>query len=387
MRSQKASALTTPARVSGGFLASGLLEVPAVVDGVAAARHFFQTHHAQDGHVVFQGADAGRRRRCLIWFWKASMSRSRSGDWPSMMAGCFSLSISEEVSSTLSTSLDLHLGLVGDVQHLVHLFHGGIETVGIRHCRGWCRWHPRHSARPRRRNGRSGCRTDGPAAPSAAAGWRWRRLRRHAACAWARRRARNATGGDGGSAAPVTEKNLRRSMVPSWLVRFQPGFQAGSIARSRPLGVNLSIGLMGMALMDRRYLLKNSLALGGLVGLGGCATPPRAPAAKVVSNVPIEDRAAAAGADPRPCRPPVRHQGLPPAVPDQGPQPGRRADRRRHGGAQLRPWRQRLVAVLGLGRHAGAEGHVLQPQEGRGDRLRHHRPDLGDHRPAGRAPR
>ncbi|HUE65262.1 MAG TPA: FAD-dependent oxidoreductase [Rhizomicrobium sp.] len=42
--------------------------------------------------------------------------------------------------------------------------------------------------------------------------------------------------------------------------------------------------------MDRRYLLKNSLALGGLVGLGGCATPPRAPAAKAAPNVPIEDR-------------------------------------------------------------------------------------------------
>ncbi len=42
--------------------------------------------------------------------------------------------------------------------------------------------------------------------------------------------------------------------------------------------------------MDRRHLLKNSLALGGLAGLGGCATPPRAPATKVISNVPIEDR-------------------------------------------------------------------------------------------------
>ena len=50
------------------------------------------------------------------------------------------------------------------------------------------------------------------------------------------------------------------------------------------------MGLMGMALMDRRYLLKNSLALGGLVGLGGCATPPHAPAAPAVSSVPIEDR-------------------------------------------------------------------------------------------------
>jgi glycine/D-amino acid oxidase-like deaminating enzyme len=42
--------------------------------------------------------------------------------------------------------------------------------------------------------------------------------------------------------------------------------------------------------MDRRDLLKNSLALGGLAGLGGCTTPPRAPAAKLVSNIPIEDR-------------------------------------------------------------------------------------------------
>ena len=46
-----------------------------------------------------------------------------------------------------------------------------------------------------------------------------------------------------------------------------------------------------MELMDRRYLLKNSLALGGLVGLSGCATPAsRAPAAKTAASVPIEDR-------------------------------------------------------------------------------------------------
>jgi hypothetical protein len=43
--------------------------------------------------------------------------------------------------------------------------------------------------------------------------------------------------------------------------------------------------------MDRRHLLKNSLALGGLMGLGGCAATPRtAPAAKLASGVPIEDR-------------------------------------------------------------------------------------------------
>jgi len=42
--------------------------------------------------------------------------------------------------------------------------------------------------------------------------------------------------------------------------------------------------------MDRRYLLKNSLALGGLVGLGGCAATPHPTPAKTVSSVPIEDR-------------------------------------------------------------------------------------------------
>jgi len=42
--------------------------------------------------------------------------------------------------------------------------------------------------------------------------------------------------------------------------------------------------------MDRRDLLKNSLALGGLAGLGGCTATSRAPAAKLASSVPIEDR-------------------------------------------------------------------------------------------------
>jgi hypothetical protein len=42
--------------------------------------------------------------------------------------------------------------------------------------------------------------------------------------------------------------------------------------------------------MDRRYLLKNSLALGGLVGLGGCAATPHPTPAKTASSVPIEDR-------------------------------------------------------------------------------------------------
>jgi hypothetical protein len=45
-------------------------------------------------------------------------------------------------------------------------------------------------------------------------------------------------------------------------------------------------------MMDRRHLLKNSLALGGLAGLGGCAarTPPPAAAPAVSSSVPLADR-------------------------------------------------------------------------------------------------
>ena len=46
--------------------------------------------------------------------------------------------------------------------------------------------------------------------------------------------------------------------------------------------------------MDRRDLLKNSLALGGLAGLGGCAARPLPPAAappvKAASSVPLADR-------------------------------------------------------------------------------------------------
>ena len=46
--------------------------------------------------------------------------------------------------------------------------------------------------------------------------------------------------------------------------------------------------------MDRRHLLRNSLALGGVLGMGGCAAqsapPAAAPVAKTVSNVPLMDR-------------------------------------------------------------------------------------------------
>jgi hypothetical protein len=43
--------------------------------------------------------------------------------------------------------------------------------------------------------------------------------------------------------------------------------------------------------MDRRHLLKNSLALGGVLGLGGCAAAPQtAPMAKPLSTTPMMDR-------------------------------------------------------------------------------------------------
>src|ERR1700722_8093107 len=63
----------------------------------------------------------------LIWFWNASISRSRSGLCASMMAGCFSLSISEEVSSTLSTSstFTFHLWAGADRIHTKARHPGG----------------------------------------------------------------------------------------------------------------------------------------------------------------------------------------------------------------------------------------------------------------------
>ena len=47
-----------------------------------------------------------------MWFWNASISRSRSGSCASMMPGFFSRSIRDEVSSTLSTSSTFTLNLL-----------------------------------------------------------------------------------------------------------------------------------------------------------------------------------------------------------------------------------------------------------------------------------
>ncbi len=84
------------------------------------------------------------------------------------------------------------------------------------------------------------------------------------------------------------------------------------------------------------------------------------------------------GAGARAYGPDLRHHRLPAAVPRRGASDGHRADRRHAGRAQLRAWRQWLVAVVGLGRDRRAEGHGLKPQGRGGAGLRRARPDLGD---------
>ena len=93
---------------------------------------------------------------------------------------------------------------------------------------------------------------------------------------------------------------------------------------------------------------------------------------------------AGARAHPRPDGSDLRHRGLPAAVPRGGTEAGCRACRRHAGGAQLRPWRQRLVALLGLRHRGGAQGDGEQPARGRGHRLRRSRPHRRDPRAARR---
>ena len=81
----------------------------------------------------------------------------------------------------------------------------------------------------------------------------------------------------------------------------------------------------------------------------------------------------------RPSRPAVRHHRLPAAVPRRRAAHRSRTDRRHFGGAQLRPWRLGLVAVLGFGQSGHSKGAGEQPQPGRGDRLRRDRAHLRDH--------
>ena len=117
-------------------------------------------------------------------------------------------------------------------------------------------------------------------------------------------------------------------------------------------------------------LLQASLAFGGLAGLAGCATMPRMGNAPSLAACRFGGHSAAAGADPRPSRPHLRHHAS--ACGPSGPRaPTRyRTDRRHAGRAQLRAWRQRLVAVLGFGQRRGAKGDGRQPARDRGDRLR-----------------
>ena len=69
---------------------------------------------------------------------------------------------------------------------------------------------------------------------------------------------------------------------------------------------------------------------------------------------------AAARADPRADRPDLRHRRLPAAVSSRRAARRHRAPGRHAGRAQLRPRRQRLVALLGLQRPGGAPGHAGQ---------------------------
>ena len=113
----------------------------------------------------------------------------------------------------------------------------------------------------------------------------------------------------------------------------------------------------------RRRLLQGSLALGGLAGLGGCATVPAksAPSKFAGLNEEISPLTPLRPFAPIPTGSSM--SGLHQAVPGQGTQSGHRTDRRCAGGAQLRPWRQRLVAVLGFGQCRGPESHVGSPKE------------------------
>ena len=54
-----------------------LLVVPLFIDGVAAARHFFQPRHAEQAHILYLMSLMPVAAQVRIWFWKASISRSR----------------------------------------------------------------------------------------------------------------------------------------------------------------------------------------------------------------------------------------------------------------------------------------------------------------------
>ena len=125
--------------------------------------------------------------------------------------------------------------------------------------------------------------------------------------------------------------------------------------------------------MGRRGLMQVSLA----GALAGCSTKPDSSFEAGPPLAPIRastDRIF----DIAVCLRPFRAAG-----PRSTPSGGRRA-----GGAQLRPRRQRLVAVLGI-EHQVRCGKAMQasPARSRGDRLRGARADLGDPGPARRRAR
>ena len=93
---------------------------------------------------------------------------------------------------------------------------------------------------------------------------------------------------------------------------------------------------------------------------------------------------ARARADPCEPQPPVRHHGLPAPVPRGGSAPRHRTGRRQAGRPQLRPWRQRLVALLGLGACRSRQGDAAEPERDCRDRLRRARTHHRHRRAAGR---
>ena len=119
--------------------------------------------------------------------------------------------------------------------------------------------------------------------------------------------------------------------------------------------------------MSRRGLLRASLLGSGV--LAGCSTAPGgssfAPSPQLVPIRARTDRIFDIAVCLRPFRP-----------------AGPRIDTERLGDvagrAQLRPWRQRLVALLGLQHPGCAPGHAGQSRRGGGDRLRDTGAHLGD---------
>jgi hypothetical protein len=135
-----------------------------------------------------------------------------------------------------------------------------------------------------------------------------------------------------------------------------------------------------MRTSNRRAVLAG---LGGLgaTSLAGCVTQGGA-SGLIARPARLRRSAPGPAADER--RPHHQDHRLPAAVPRRGTAPRRRNGRRQARGPQLRPRRQRLVAVVGLQHDRRRQGAGGRDQGGGGDRLRRPGPDLGPAAAAGR---